>query len=244
MMCEVSAQLLEANEGIALASAELFAALGEVGTLTTITDASGEDGIGGYAFHPGSPSVVWLLADEWPADVRVGLALAAAPRAEREASVGRPICSMPLAELFGPFALTCAVADALRSERPQQAAPDEIRAVVSVVDCAPAASVLTAATSGGAQLRSLVIAARIECTQWLAAAVPRELNQDADTLSHPSRWLEVRALAESVGIAVRRVHTPSRCWAALRAAMALPMGREAAAWRESGEIAGPPTRSG
>jgi hypothetical protein len=113
-----------------------------------------------------------------------------------------------------------------------------VSAVISVVDCAPAASVLSAATSGGAQLRSLVLAARLECTQWLAAAVPRELNQDADTLSHPSRWLEVRALAESVGIAVRRVHVPSRCWTALRAAMALPMGREAAAWRESGEVVG------
>ena len=92
------------------------------------------------------------------------------------------------------------------------------------------------------QLRSLVLAVRSECTQWLAAAVPRELNQDADTLSHPSRWLEGKALAESAGLAVRRVHTPSRCWVALRAAMSLPMGREAAAWRESGEISGSSAR--
>ena len=68
------------------------------------------------------------------------------------------------------------------------------------------------------------------------------VNFDADTLSHPSRWLEVKALAESAGLAVRRVHTPSRCWVALRAAMSLPMGREAAAWRESGEISGSSAR--
>ena len=241
-MCEVSAQLIEANEGIALASAELFAASDAVGTLTTITDASGEDGIGGYAFHPGSPGLAWLLADEWPADVRTGLAHASAPRAERELHAGTAVCSMPLAELFGPYALMSAVADALQGDTAQTSTCGGISAVISVVDCAPAASVLSAATSGGAQLRSLVLASRRECTQWLAAAVPRELNQDADTLSHPSRWLEVRTLAESVGIAVRRVHTPSRCWAALRTAMTLPMGREAAAWRESGEISGSSAR--
>ena len=241
-MCEVSAQLIEANEGIALASAELFAALDAAGTLTTVTDASGEDGIGGYAFLPDSPGVTWLLADEWPADVRAGLALAAAPRAERELGAGAAMCSMPLAELFGPYALMCAVADARRGDLTQTTTSDGVGAVISVVDCAPAASVLSAATSGGAQLRSLVLAVRSECTQWLAAAVPRELNQDADTLSHPSRWLEVKALAESAGLAVRRVHTPSRCWVALRAAMSLPMGREAAAWRESGEISGSSAR--
>jgi hypothetical protein len=37
-MCAVSAQLIEANEGIALASAELFAASDAAGTLTTVTD--------------------------------------------------------------------------------------------------------------------------------------------------------------------------------------------------------------
>ena len=62
-MCEVTTQLLESNEGIALASAEHFVALGSTGTLTTVTDASGEDGIGGYAFHPSAPGVVWIMAD-------------------------------------------------------------------------------------------------------------------------------------------------------------------------------------
>ena len=235
-MCDVAEQLLESNEGIALASAALFAELGSAGTLTTVTDASGEDGIGGYAFHPAVPGVVWLLADEWPADVRAALAHAATPRAEREASRGIAACSMPLAELFGPWAMAAAVADGLNDDNRRPWPACTASAVISVVDCAPAAAVLTAATSGGAQLRSLVMAARRETQQWLAAAVPRELNCDADTLSHPARWGEIRTAAMEIGLSTRRVHTPPRCWTALREAMALPMGREAAAWREEGEV--------
>ena len=67
------------------------------------------------------------------------------------------------------------------------------------MDCAPAAAVLTSATSGGAQLRSLVVAARGEIRHWLAAAVPREWNCDADTLSHPLRWREVADDVEAAG---------------------------------------------
>ena len=235
-MCDVSAQLLDANDGIALASAEHFATLGSAGTLTTVTDASGEDGIGGYAFHPDVPGVVWLMADAWPDDVLAALAHAAAPRAERTSAHGVAACSMPLAELFGPWAMAAAVTDGVDTDgyRPWPACATD--AVISVVDCAPAAAVLTAATSGGAQLRSLVVAARGEIRHWLAAAVPREWNCDADTLSHPARWLEIRAAAEAAGLAVRRVRAPTRCWSALRAAMALPMGREAASWRESGDV--------
>jgi hypothetical protein len=69
-------------------------------------------------------------------------------------------------------------------------------------------AVLTAATSGGA-LRSLVVAARNETCHWLAAAVPRELNCDADTLFHPARWHEIRVAAESAGLSVRRVRAPA-----------------------------------
>ena len=235
-MCEVTTQLLESNEGIALASAEHFVALGSTGTLTTVTDASGEDGIGGYAFHPSAPGVVWIMADAWPDDVLAALAHAAAPRAERVATRGVAACSMPLAELFGPWAMAAAVADGADTDGGRPWPTFRAEAVISVVDCAPAAAVLTAATSGGAQLRSLVIAARSETRCWLAAAVPREWNCDADILSHPSRWLEVRTAAESAGLSVRRVQAPIRCWTALREAMMLPMGREAASWRESGEV--------
>ena len=80
------------------------------------------------------------------------------------------------------------------------------------------------------------MAARNETCHWLAAAVPRELNCDADTLFHPARWREVQASAEAAGLRVVRAHVPAECWAALREAMQLPMGREAAAWREREEL--------
>ena len=223
-MCDVGEQLLQANEGIALAAAEAFPALGSPGTLTVVTDASGEDGVGGYAFHPAAPEVLWLLADEWPEDVRAALALAAAPRGERVLA-GAPACSMPAAEFFGSWAMAAEV----DAELP-------VLAVIAVGDCEPAAGTLTAATSAGGQMRHLVIEARRSIRQWLGVAVPRERNVDADTLSHPARVGEVWRAAEAAGLRVRRVHVHDERWAALRAAMALPMGRELAAWREAGEL--------
>ena len=241
-MCDVAEQLLDANDGVALAAAEAFASPDAAGSLTTITDASGEDGVGGLATHPAAPGVVWVLADEWPDDVREALARAATRRADR-AGPDRPACSMPLAELFGPWALASAV---------REASPGlEVRAVVAVGDCAPAARVLSAATSAGAQLRALVTRAREplwldgsdgerRCAagvqQWLGVAVPREWNQTADSLSHPAEAAAVCAALEAAGLRVQRVTTPDGCWAGLRTAMRLPMGREAAGWRERGEL--------
>ena len=252
-MCDVAEQLLEANDGIALAAAEMFASPDDAGTLTTVTDASGEDGVGGFATHPAAPGVAWVLSDEWPADVREALAWASTPRAQR-AGVERPACSMPLAELFGAWAMASAV---------REVAPDlPVDAVVAVGDCAPAARVLSAATSAGAQLRALVLRARGAqqlggsgagvgggdgaqappprlapgVRQWLGVAVPRELNQTADTLSHPAQAGGVCAAMAAAGLRVRRVSAPASCWEALREAMLLPMGREAEAWRERGEL--------
>ena len=226
-MCDVAEALLEANEGIALASEAAFPEIGAPGVLTTVTDASGEDGVGGYAFHPAMPGVTWVLADEWPPKVREALARAAVCRAERQALAGEPMCSMPLAEALVP----CALAEAVAREV-------AVHAVIAVVDCAPAAAVLSAATSAGAQLRSLVLAARRMVSQWLGVAIPREWNVDADILSHPARVQEVRQVAEAAPWCdeIRRVHVSREWWQALETAMALPMGREAAAWREEGEL--------
>ena len=227
-MCEVSEQLLDNNEGIAMAAAAEFAPASATTTLTVVTDASGEDGVGGYAFSPAAPRTMWLMADEWPPDVRASLARAAAPRAERAAAAGTSMCSMPLAELFGSWAM---------AEAAMRGGAEGVAAVIAVGDCAPAAAVLTAATSAGAQLRALAVALRKQTQQWLGVQVPRELNTHADTLSHPARWEEVAAEARAAGYEVRRVHAPRRCWAALRQATALQMGREAAGWREAGEVA-------
>ena len=72
-----------------------------------------------------------------------------------------------------------------------------------MVDCAAAAAVLSAATSAGAQLRSLAGAVRGRVQQWLGLAVPRELNVDANTCSHPAQVAKVRASAEAAGLRVR-----------------------------------------
>ena len=124
------------------------------------------------------------------------------------------------------------MAEAVRQAEPALATD----AVVAVGDCAPAARVLTAATSAGAQLRALVVRARVAVQQWLGVAVPRELNTTADTLSHPRQAPGVQAAMEAAGLQVRRLHTPAECWEALAAATQLPMGREAASWRERGEL--------
>ena len=122
--------------------------------------------------------------------------------------------------------------EAVRESEPSLA----VLAVVAVGDCAPAARVLSAATSAGAQLRALVLSARTSVQQWLGVAVPRELNTTADTLSHPALAPGVQAAMETAGLSVRRVRVPAGCWAALAAATRLPMGREAAEWRERGEL--------
>eukprot|EP00965_Chrysotila_dentata_P099437 3287620-Pleurochrysis_carterae.AAC.1 len=68
---------------------------------------------------------------------------------------------MPAAELFGIWAVAQAVAEAV-AERPT--------AVVSIGDCQPAAAAVNAATSGTAQMRELLGAARGLTSQWLAVA--------------------------------------------------------------------------
>ena len=46
-MCDVAEQLLGANDGVAMAAAAEFAPASAAMTLTVVTDASGEDGVGG-----------------------------------------------------------------------------------------------------------------------------------------------------------------------------------------------------
>eukprot|EP00965_Chrysotila_dentata_P124057 4100254-Pleurochrysis_carterae.AAC.1 len=70
---------------------------------------------------------------------------------------------MPAAELFGMWAVARAVAQA-------RGAPPA--AVIAVGDCAPAAAVTNAASSGVPQMRELVRAMRTTIAQWLAVAVP------------------------------------------------------------------------
>ena len=61
----VAADVVGANEGIPLAPAALFRERDVPGTLTVVTDASGDvadAGAGGYAFLAGSPTVIFMLS--------------------------------------------------------------------------------------------------------------------------------------------------------------------------------------
>eukprot|EP00965_Chrysotila_dentata_P147602 4873299-Pleurochrysis_carterae.AAC.1 len=113
---------------------------------------------------------------------------------------------MPAAEAFGIWA----VAEALRTatgKRPQ--------AVIAIGDCDPAAAAFNAASSGAAQMRTLLAHARRLTSQWLAVSVPREANRDADRLSHPTLLGEVQRDAAAAGWRVRRARVPAECWRAL-----------------------------
>jgi hypothetical protein len=222
-LLDVAHQLITANDGVELAPAVAFAARDDPGTLTVTTDASGVDGVGGYAFDASEPSVVWLVSEAWPGDVLSALQNAAA-EGDREAKAAWGM-SMPAAELFGTVAVTAAVAGA------RGAVPS---AVVAVGDCDPAAGAINAGTSGNPQMRAL-LASRLR-SEWLAVSVPRGDNVDADRLSHPRRLADVRRDAEAAGLTVRvtsvcmecRGELPGCsgcCWAVLRGALALGVGR-------------------
>eukprot|EP00965_Chrysotila_dentata_P081021 2674301-Pleurochrysis_carterae.AAC.1 len=63
----------------------MFADIDEEGTMTTTTDASGVDGVGGYAFVADEPGHVWIVSERWPADIQDALNRGAATPAERAA---------------------------------------------------------------------------------------------------------------------------------------------------------------
>eukprot|EP00965_Chrysotila_dentata_P037986 1262726-Pleurochrysis_carterae.AAC.1 len=97
---------------------------------------------------------------------------------------------MPAAELFGTWTLVEAVA--AKKSRPP-------RAVIAVGDCDPAALAINATSSEAAAMRALLAHARRLTIQWLAVAVPREANVDADRLSHPRLLGAVEADVRAAG---------------------------------------------
>ena len=65
-LLEVADDLLTHNEGIPLAPRRAFPSPNE-GAILSTTDASGDDGFGGYVFVPGGdPSEVWVVSEPWP----------------------------------------------------------------------------------------------------------------------------------------------------------------------------------
>jgi hypothetical protein len=208
-LLEMAEHLLEANEGVALAPELVFPARTAPGVDTVTSDASGVDGVGGYVFEANAPGEVWLVSEQWPDDILTALQEAAREGGGRQ---GVPSLSMPAAELFGAVAVAAAVA-AARGVPPT--------AVTAVGDCDPAVGALNAASSGNAQMRVVLGAARALTDQWLAVSVPREANVDADRLSHPELYSEVAESAEAAQLVVRRARITEESWAMLRRAAAV-----------------------
>ena len=198
---------LDANVGVAMAPDLVFPSRALPETLTTVTDASGDDGFGGWAWLPSCPDTVFLMSVQWPSDIRLALARAAAGDGQSGCAL-----SMPSAELFAARALADAVA--------QRAT---VRAVVAIGDCKPACRVLSGAVSPVAQMRA--IAAVGGATLSLGVHVRRGLNLDADRLSHPQGAWDVAREARDAGWRVQWLWPTDAAWRQLRDAVTIGCGR-------------------
>ena len=199
----VAISLLELNEGAAMLCGE-FSPLKSRGSLVSATDASlqptaapgsEDDGFGGFAFHRDRPRTAFILSRSWPAGIRSLMLTATTRRADRPADA--EYISMPAAELFAAMAME----ELVHAEVLVQVAFD-------IIDCKPAATAITAATSASAQLRVLLRRLGAQRSQRLAVHVPRELNTDPDQLSHPSMACELIERAEAGGWHTHRFHMP------------------------------------
>ena len=224
-LLDVGTDLLTANVGVHLAPEWTFPGMDVVGVLTSTTDASGNDGVGGYVFAPDDPNSVWLVSERWPSDILAALLLAAAVGA---APAGAATFSMPAAELFGALAVPLAVAAARRDQTsaswvdgvwadlPHVALTGPIQGVYAIGDCSPAVHAINAATSGTTQMRKMLRMRLAATDLWLGVDVPREANVDADRLSHPDLLDAVAIDAAAAGLNVRRARISDAMWDQVR----------------------------
>ena len=184
-LLETACECLRENVGAAMAPQRLFPSVHRPGSLIIVTDASGDDGVGGYALLADAPHEVFLVSDWWPSDVRAALQASAD---EAQAALRRggsrdalPYLPMPAAELAGQLL----VAELAAREAARRGL--RVRRVIAVGDCEPATRALDALhSSSSPHMRSLVQRAELAPWRWLSVQVPRDANVDADRLSHPS----------------------------------------------------------
>jgi hypothetical protein len=183
-----------------------------VGTLTSTTDASGDDGIGGYGFIAGSASTVYMLSESWPPDIRAALQASAdegqAALRRAGAAAAAPSLPMPAAELFVQMLLPVLVARHAT-----------VRRVFAVGDCQPAVTTVNTLHSGNPRMRRLADAAREQPWAWLGVHVTRDANVDADRLSHPAQRWTVAAEAAAAGLTVCWLDVLGEDWDILREAI-------------------------
>ena len=201
---------LTANVGVPLLHEASFPAHGSPRTLTVVTDASGEDGVGGYAFHPSHADTVFVVHGPWSRSVREAMAYSARRTAAKAASAPEPSCSMPSAEVFGTWGVVETVSRHGVG----------FDSVIAVTDCKPAASIITAARSKSRVMRHLVHAMRDTAAAWLGAHILRQWNSDADLLSHPDSVHLVIQAARDAGLTVVELPMHSECWGCLDMAIA------------------------
>ena len=211
----VATELIEMNEGVPLAPEAAYPRASDPGVAVVVTDASGTDGVGGYVFFADAPGEVWVVCESWPEHAAAARAAADATGAARLMEV--PRLSMPAAELFGSWAVVSAAA---------RAAQLRVSAIIAVSDCLPAVCAINRAAGGRVpQMRLLVAAARSLAPSWLGVHVPRELNEDTDTLSHPDGAAVICRKAEAAGLAARVAHMNGDEWAALESASEAGVGK-------------------
>ena len=198
-------ELIEANVGVPLAAQSVLPHRLAAGGLTSVTDASGEDGFGGYAFAADAPGRVFILSEFWPANALPAL-LASADEAQAElrrrgSHTAAPHLPMPAAELYTAILLPLLVHRSL-----------PLGIAYAVGDCMPAVYALESLYSKRRQMRTLVGAARDSGMRWAPAHVPRDFNVDADRLSHPAGYAEVAREAADAGYSVERLRPSAEDW--------------------------------
>ena len=211
-LLDVTRRELEANEGLPLVTRAAFPGVGEPGVLTVVTDASGDDGVGGFAFHPSRPRTVFVVSEPWSPEAAAGLAVCATPHAQRtEAQLAAPRLSMPAAECFGSHAVAAAVTRALPL--------GSVSSVIAIGDCRPSALAIRKGKSRSPLLNAVLQRLRSRRGEWLGVAVKRHLNRSADVLSHPADRQSVIDVARRAQLESVSLDIPSELWAELHAAM-------------------------
>ena len=222
-LLEVANHVLTVNEGVPIAPRRVFRSPQE-GAILCTTDASGDDGFGGYVFMPdGDPTTVYLVSEFWPSWALEARRQNDKPVGERTGSSAMEF-SMPAAELFATWAVAeAAVAKArhMTPRGPERAPAPVCPPVIAIGDCEPAVFATDAATSGEPSMRAILAEARRLTPGWLGVHVPREANRDADLLSHPENLNTLMSAAFALGFRPRHARVPKRCWDTLRSALAV-----------------------
>jgi hypothetical protein len=123
---------------------------------------------------------------------------------------------MPAAELFGSIAVLLAV---------ERERGDTASSIIFIGDCDPANQAINAGSSKTPQMRELLSAIRQRYR--LAVSIPREINLDADRLSHPSLLIQVEAdiLAADPNTRVIVAQVHDEVWDLLRKAIGVGVHR-------------------